>query len=234
MEQVGRKGNVLFINDTKATNADAAAPALSSLPAHLLDRRRPAQGGRHRAAARRSFRASRKAYLIGEGGAGLRRDARRDGALRDLRHAGRRRRHAARDAARTTRGEPVVLLSPACASLRPVRNFEVRGDAFRAAVALDAEGHSASEGLADAQPRRPQSRRRLVVHGRPLVARGLPAADGARHHPRPSPPARRSPNASGSTASISSSARSSSAAGARRAAGRLVPDAARRSGGWRS
>ena len=30
MEQVGRRGNVLFVNDSKATNADAAAPALSS------------------------------------------------------------------------------------------------------------------------------------------------------------------------------------------------------------
>ncbi len=32
MEQVGRKGHVLFVNDSKATNADAAAPALSSFP----------------------------------------------------------------------------------------------------------------------------------------------------------------------------------------------------------
>ncbi len=32
MEQVGRKDHVLFVNDSKATNADAAAPALSSFP----------------------------------------------------------------------------------------------------------------------------------------------------------------------------------------------------------
>ncbi len=30
--------------------------------------------------------------------------------------------------------EPVVLLSPACASFDQYRNFEVRGDAFRALV----------------------------------------------------------------------------------------------------
>jgi len=30
--------------------------------------------------------------------------------------------------------EPVVLLSPACASFDRYRNFEVRGDAFRALV----------------------------------------------------------------------------------------------------
>ena len=58
MEQVGRKDKVLFVNDSKATNADAAAPALSSFPAHLLDRRRACQGRRHRAAAGAIFRAS--------------------------------------------------------------------------------------------------------------------------------------------------------------------------------
>ncbi len=36
---------------------------------------------------------------------------------------------------RPARGEPVVLLSPACASFDQFRNFEVRGDAFRALVA---------------------------------------------------------------------------------------------------
>ena len=30
MEQVGRKGSVLFVNDSKATNADSAAQALAS------------------------------------------------------------------------------------------------------------------------------------------------------------------------------------------------------------
>ena len=42
---------------------------------------------------------------------------------------------AARDAAASTAGEPVVLLSPACASFDQYRNFEVRGDDFRALVA---------------------------------------------------------------------------------------------------
>ena len=40
-----------------------------------------------------------------------------------------------RDAGGERRAEPVVLLSPACASYDQFRNFEVRGDAFRALVA---------------------------------------------------------------------------------------------------
>jgi UDP-N-acetylmuramoylalanine--D-glutamate ligase len=42
---------------------------------------------------------------------------------------------AARDAASSAEPEPVVLLSPACASFDQYRNFEVRGDAFRSLVA---------------------------------------------------------------------------------------------------
>jgi UDP-N-acetylmuramoylalanine-D-glutamate ligase len=41
---------------------------------------------------------------------------------------------AARDAETSPSRDPVVLLSPACASFDQYRNFEVRGDAFRALV----------------------------------------------------------------------------------------------------
>ena len=62
---LGRRGRVLFVNDSKATNADAAAQALATLRADLLDRRRPGEGRRHRAACAAFFPRIAKAYLIG-------------------------------------------------------------------------------------------------------------------------------------------------------------------------
>ena len=58
MEEIGKKGAVLFINDSKATNADSAAKALASFEQYLLDRRRAAERRRNRRAWPNSFRAS--------------------------------------------------------------------------------------------------------------------------------------------------------------------------------
>ena len=129
MQGVGRKGNVLFVNDSKATNADSAAKALASFPdIFWIAGGKPKTGGITSLA--RFFPRIRKAYLIGEAAREF--AATLDGkvpyevngALPAAINA------AARDAAASGLKEPVVLLSPACASFDQYPNFEVRGKAF--------------------------------------------------------------------------------------------------------
>ena len=68
MEQVGRRGNVLFVNDSKGTNADAAAHALSSFAdIFWIAGGKPKAGGITGLA--EYFPRIRKAYLIGEAAA---------------------------------------------------------------------------------------------------------------------------------------------------------------------
>jgi len=135
MEQVGRRGRVLFVNDSKATNADASAPALSSFSRiYWIAGGLPKRGGIE--TLHSFFPRVAKAYLIGEAApvfAATIGDAAPYEISGTLAAAVE---HAARDASGDqTGGEVVVLLSPACASFDQFKNFEVRGDAFRAAVA---------------------------------------------------------------------------------------------------
>ena len=135
MEQVGRRGNVLFVNDSKATNADASAPALSSFSRiYWIAGGLPKQGGIENL--RSFFPRIAKAYLIGEAAPAF---AATIGEAAPYEISGTLAaavEHAARDADGDPAGEEVVvLLSPACASFDQFKNFEVRGDAFRAAVA---------------------------------------------------------------------------------------------------
>jgi len=137
MEQVAKSGSVLFVNDSKATNADAAAHALASFERiYWIAGGLSKEGGIE--PLRSYFPRIAKAYLIGEAApefsASLGADVPYEiaGTL-DVAIV-----RAASDAANDPHGEPVVLLSPACASFDQFKNFEVRGDAFRAAVlALD-------------------------------------------------------------------------------------------------
>lgn len=137
MEQVGRKDHVLFVNDSKATNADAAAPALSSFNRiYWIAGGLPKEGGIE--PLRGFFPRIAKAYLIGEAAPAF---AATLGEAVPYEISGTLAaavEHAAHDAAGDTGGEAVVLLSPACASFDQFKNFEVRGEAFRqAATAID-------------------------------------------------------------------------------------------------
>jgi UDP-N-acetylmuramoylalanine--D-glutamate ligase len=134
MEEVGRLGRVLFINDSKATNADAAAKALASFkPIYWIAGGLAKAGGLNGLEA--YFPNIARAYFIGEAAGDFARavdgalpaqiSVTLDAAIRD----------AARDAARSGETEPVVLLSPACASYDQFPNFTIRGNAFRDGVA---------------------------------------------------------------------------------------------------
>jgi UDP-N-acetylmuramoylalanine--D-glutamate ligase len=130
MEEVGRRGNVLFVNDSKATNTDSAAQALACFnDIFWIAGGRPKTGGIE--SLRKFFPRIRKAYLIGEAAAEFAATLNGavpheiDGTLDQALAA------AAHDAEASASPEPVVLLSPASASFDQYRSFEVRGDAFR-------------------------------------------------------------------------------------------------------
>ncbi|GGD63279.1 UDP-N-acetylmuramoyl-L-alanine--D-glutamate ligase [Rhizobium anhuiense] len=134
MQPVGQRGRVVFVNDSKATNADAAAPALSS-----YDRIYWIAGGLPKAGGITTlapyFPRIAKAYLIGEAAAEF---AATLGEAVPYEISGTLERavaHAAADAERDESGASAVMLSPACASFDQYKNFEVRGDAFVGHVA---------------------------------------------------------------------------------------------------
>jgi UDP-N-acetylmuramoylalanine--D-glutamate ligase len=133
MEEVGRKGNVLFVNDSKATNADSAAQALACFSdIFWILGGKPKTGGIEALAS--FFPRIRKAYLIGEAAEAF--AAMLAGKV-DHEIVGtldRATETAARDAETSGLANPVVLLSPACASYDQFRNFEIRGDTFRKLV----------------------------------------------------------------------------------------------------
>ncbi len=133
MEQVGKKDHVLFVNDSKATNADAAAPALSSFPRiYWIAGGLPKEGGIE--SLRGYFPRIAKAYLIGEAAPAFSATLGEAVPYEISGTLAAAVEHAANDAALDTSGEAVVLLSPACASFDQFKNFEIRGEAFRQAV----------------------------------------------------------------------------------------------------
>jgi UDP-N-acetylmuramoylalanine--D-glutamate ligase len=129
LEEVGSVNGVLYVNDSKATNVSSAVRGIEAFDGgvHVI------LGGSLKGGGFEGLReavASRcvAAYLIGEAADRLEHDLagtvplRRSGDLAT----------AVRDA-RAQPGE-VVLLSPACASFDQFRDYEERGDRFRALV----------------------------------------------------------------------------------------------------
>ncbi len=132
MEEVRRIGRVLFINDSKATNADAAERALLSFKnIYWICGGKAKEGGISSLVPYLSR--IKKAYLIGEAAPAF---AEALGGIVPFSLSGTLDKavmEAAADALKEE-GCAAVLLSPACASYDQFANFEVRGDAFRRLV----------------------------------------------------------------------------------------------------
>lgn len=146
MEDVGRIGSVRFINDSKATNADAAGKALACYDNLFWIAGGIAKEGGI-TSLRDYFPRIRRAYLIGQAASAF--AATLEGEVPftmcgDLRVA---LDQAIADALASGEADPTVLLSPACASYDQFRDYEDRGDQFRALLAARREaahpGHAA-------------------------------------------------------------------------------------------
>ncbi len=227
MEQVGRIGAVLFVNDSKATNADAAEKALLSFRRHLLDSRRQGEGGRHRAASSAVSVACAKAYLIGAATRGFR--ARRSTAPSPSSAAERSRRRS--PPPRATRSA-ATRRSPSCCCRRPAPPT-INSPISRRAATRSARSSRTScriQGEPDMiSQSRTRPRRRLAAQRRRLAARRLRRPDGDRRRDgaRRQPGGRRAHRPA--DRSISSTARgAAAAAGGDADAGDLVPFAAPR------
>ena len=134
MQQVGRVGAIAFVNDSKATNADAAEKALSSFENIYWILGGIAKSGGIEPLKPLYGRVAR-AYLIGQAAESFKAaigDALPTEICGTLDKAVAA---ALRDAWRDSPASAVVLLSPACASFDQYPNFEVRGEAFVRAVA---------------------------------------------------------------------------------------------------
>jgi len=135
MERLGEFGGVLFINDSKATNPASTAPALAAfLPnpgkrVHWICGGLPKGDNLDECAP--AFGNIAAAYTIGEAG------PRFAEILEPFMHVERCEMlcEAVRRAVAAARPGDVVLFSPACASFDQFRDYEMRGDSFRALVA---------------------------------------------------------------------------------------------------
>jgi len=129
MEVVAERNGVLFVNDSKATNAASTAPALAAYPrvhwivgglakSDNLDECIP------------NFGHVVKAYTIGEAGPLFTKLLSPYMPVESSEMMG----AAVHSAAAQAQAGDVIMLSPACASFDQFKDFEARGDAFKAIV----------------------------------------------------------------------------------------------------
>lgn len=132
METVGTIGRIRFVNDSKATNADAARQAMSSYPRFFwIAGGQPKVGGID--SLTDLFGRIAKAYLVGEAAPAFCDVLKGKAAAVIAGTIETAVGQAYADAAASGQ-DAIVLLSPACASFDQFADFEQRGEAFRAAV----------------------------------------------------------------------------------------------------
>ncbi len=135
MEQVAEYRGVLFINDSKATNAASTAPALAAWPPNPAKRVHWICGGLPKAdnldECAPFFGNVAAAYTIGEAGPLFASLLEGQVPVEQCEMLA----EAVERALKAAKPGDVVLLSPACASFDQFRDYEVRGDAFRDIVA---------------------------------------------------------------------------------------------------
>jgi UDP-N-acetylmuramoylalanine--D-glutamate ligase len=130
MEEVTRIGKTVFVNDSKATNADAAARALAAFDdVYWIVGGKAKEGGL--SALKGKLANVRKAYLIGDAADAFSEELKGGTATKKSNTLKRAVADAYRDAAASDAPAPTVLLSPACASYDQFKNFEDRGDQFK-------------------------------------------------------------------------------------------------------
>lgn len=130
MQPIARQGTTLFVNDSKATNAESAEKALSSFPGDIfwIAGGRAKDGGID--ALKPLLSNLSKAYLIGEAAETFAATLQGLAPFEIVTTMDEAVACAARDATLSKANEPVVLLSPACASFDQYPNFEQRGAHF--------------------------------------------------------------------------------------------------------
>jgi len=131
METIGSVGRLRYVNDSKATNADAARQALASYKnIYWIAGGVAKEGGIEPLID--LFGNIKKGYLIGEAAKPFAKtlkknkvDCKLSGTLEAAILC------ATKDALASNKSDAIILLSPACASFDQFKNFELRGDAFK-------------------------------------------------------------------------------------------------------